>query len=137
MQELQLDHTLFFNQLEKLSSGADLKELFGATSYTLLNEEKLNKLQNFIRTYESRINSNTISKEESLVMMKTANPKFILRNYLLYECIEEIGNGKTEMLDKLTLALKNPYEEMFPEFSGKRPAGYDDTAGCSTLSCSS
>ncbi|MGG7470285.1 protein adenylyltransferase SelO [Chryseobacterium arthrosphaerae] len=137
MQELQLDHTLFFNQLEKLSSGADLKALFGATSYTLLNEEKLNKLQNFIRTYESRINSNTISKEESLAMMKTANPKFILRNYLLYECIEEIGNGKTEMLDKLTLALKNPYEEMFPEFSGKRPAGYDDTAGCSTLSCSS
>ncbi|MGG7439595.1 protein adenylyltransferase SelO [Chryseobacterium arthrosphaerae] len=137
MQELQLDHTLFFNQLEKLSSGADLKALFGATSYTLLNEEKLNKLQNFIRTYESRINSNTISKEESLAMMKTANPKFILRNYLLYECIEEIGNGKTEMLDKLTIALKNPYEELFPEFSGKRPAGYDDTAGCSTLSCSS
>lgn len=137
MQELQLDHTLFFNQLEKLNSGADLKALFGATSYTLLNEEKLNKLQNFIRTYESRISSNTISKEESLAMMKTANPKFILRNYLLYECIEEIGNGKTEMLDKLTLALKNPYEEMFPEFSGKRPAGYDDAAGCSTLSCSS
>ncbi|WP_312297222.1 protein adenylyltransferase SelO family protein [Chryseobacterium sp.] len=137
MQELQLDHTLFFNQLEKLSPNADLKELFGVTSYTLLNEEKLNKLKNFVGTYESRISSNTISKEESVAMMKKANPKFILRNYLLYECIEEIGNGKTEMLDKLTIALKNPYEELFPEFSGKRPSGYDDTAGCSTLSCSS
>jgi hypothetical protein len=39
MQELQLDHTLFFNQLEKLDSDNDPKELFGATSYTLLNEE--------------------------------------------------------------------------------------------------
>lgn len=137
MQELQLDHTLFFNQLEKLRPGNDLKELFGITSYTLLNEEKLRKLKNFIGHYESRIDSNTISKEESLAIMRKANPKFILRNYLLYECIEEISNGKREMLNKLTKALENPYEELFPEFSAKRPPGYDDIAGCSTLSCSS
>jgi hypothetical protein len=46
-------------------------------------------------------------------------------------------NGKREMLNKLTKALENPYEEVFPEFSAKRPTGYDDIAGCSTLSCSS
>ncbi len=137
MQELQLDHTLFFNQLEKLGPDNDPKELFGSTSYTLLNEEKLRKMKSFITQYESRINSNTISKEDSLAMMKKANPKFILRNYLLYECIEEISNGKREMLNKLTKALENPYEEVFPEFSAKRPTGYDDIAGCSTLSCSS
>lgn len=137
MQELQLDHTLFFNQLEKLGPDNDPKELFGPTSYTLLNEEKLRKLKSFIAQYESRIDSNTISKEESLAMMKKANPKFILRNYLLYECIEEISNGKREMLNKLTKALENPYEEVFPEFSAKRPTSYDDIAGCSTLSCSS
>lgn len=137
MQELQLDHNLFFNQLEKLGPDNDLKELFGITSYTLLNEEKLRKLKNFIGHYESRIDSNTISKEESLAMMRKANPKFILRNYLLYECIEEISNGKREMLNKLTKALENPYEELFPEFSAKRPPGYNDIAGCSTLSCSS
>lgn len=137
MQELQLDHTLFFNQLEKLGPDNDPKELFGATSYTLLNEDKLRKLKSFISQYESRINSNTISKKDSLAMMRKANPKFILRNYLLYECIEEISNGKREMLNKLTKALENPYEEVFPEFSAKRPTGYDDIAGCSTLSCSS
>jgi uncharacterized protein YdiU (UPF0061 family) len=70
-------------------------------------------------------------------MMKKTNPKFILRNYLLYECIEEINNGKKEMLEKLTKALEFPYQELYPEFSVKRPSGYDDTAGCSTLSCSS
>jgi uncharacterized protein YdiU (UPF0061 family) len=63
-------------------------------------------------------------------MMKKANPKFILRNYLLYECIEEINNGKREMLNKLTKALENPYEEVFAEFSAKRPTGYDDIAEC-------
>ncbi|REC64304.1 YdiU family protein [Chryseobacterium pennae] len=137
MQELELDHTLFFNQLEKLSSETDLKAAFSDISYSVLNEEKLGKLKNFIESYKSRLNSNTISREESLQMMAKSNPKFILRNYLLYECIEEINHGKTEMLNKLTQALETPYEELFPEFSAKRPPEYDDTAGCSTLSCSS
>lgn len=137
MQELELDHTLFFNQLEKLTADIDLKEHFSTISYSFLNEEKLGKLKNFIKSYEARLSSNTTSREESLQIMAKSNPKFILRNYLLYECIEEISNGQTEMLNKLTKALKTPYEEVFSEFSTKRPSGYDDTAGCSTLSCSS
>lgn len=137
MQELEFDHTLFFNQLEKVVAEVDLKEHFSNISYSFLNEEKLGKLKSFIEQYEARLHSNTISKEESLQIMAKSNPKFILRNYLLYECIEEINNGQTDMLSKLTKALENPYEEMFPEFSIKRPSGYDDTAGCSTLSCSS
>ncbi len=137
MQDLGLDYTLFFNQLEKIAPDTDLKEHFSPVSYTLLDEIKLSRLQDFIELYQSRIHSNTISKEESLALMQTTNPKFILRNYLLYECIEEISNGKMEMLTKLTQALENPYQELFPEFSVKRPSNYDDTAGCSTLSCSS
>ncbi|WP_160137202.1 protein adenylyltransferase SelO [Chryseobacterium sp. c4a] len=137
MQELEFDHTLFFSQLENLTADTNLKEYFSIASYSFLNEEKVSKLKNFIEKYQSRLNSNSISREDSLQMMAKSNPKFILRNYLLYECIEEINNGKTEMLDKLTQALENPYTELYPEFSTKRPSGYDDTAGCSTLSCSS
>ena len=40
-------------------------------------------------------------------------------------------------LCKLLKALENPYEEFFPEFSVKRPDGFDGVAGCSMLSCSS
>lgn len=97
----------------------------------------LEKLSHFITTYEARLKLNSISKKDSVGMMKRTNPKFILRNYLLYKCIEEISNGKKEMLEKLTEALENPYQEIYPELSVKRPSGYDDTAGCSTLSCSS
>ncbi|MGE8434669.1 protein adenylyltransferase SelO [Chryseobacterium joostei] len=137
MQELELDYTLFFNQLEKITADLDLKEHFSKVSYTFLNEEKLEKLKNFIENYESRLKLNSISREDSQKLMEKSNPKFTLRNYLLYECIEEISSGNTEMLQKLTKALENPYEEIFPEFSTKRPSGYDDTTGCSTLSCSS
>ncbi|KPE51701.1 protein adenylyltransferase SelO [Chryseobacterium indologenes] len=137
MQELHLDYTLFFNQLEKLSPNPDIRLLFENVSYTPWTEENFRKLENFMKQYQIRISSNTISTEESLTLMRQSNPKFTLRNYLLYECIEEITHGKTEMLNKLTKALENPYEEIYPELSVKRPSAYDDTTGCSTLSCSS
>lgn len=137
MQELQLDYTLFFNLLEKTDSTIDLKTDFQKISYTILDEVRLKKLENFLQTYKVRLGKNGISKSEYLDLMKKTNPKFLLRNYLLFECIEEINDGKTEMLTKLTKALENPYEEIFPEFSVKRPSNYDDISGCSTLSCSS
>lgn len=137
MQELQLDYTLFFNQLEKLNPESDMKSLFENVSYVVLSDQRVRKLEDFAKKYEERLSSNTISREESLSLMKKANPKFTLRNYLLYECIEEINNGSTEMLEKLTKALENPYQESYPEYAVKRPAAYDDTTGCSTLSCSS
>lgn len=137
MQELQLDYTLFFNQLEKLNPESDIKSLFENVSYVVLTDQRVKKLEDFAKKYQDRISSNTISEEKSLSLMQHSNPKFTLRNYLLYECIEEINSGKTEMLKKLTRALENPYEELYPEFSAKRPSAYDDTTGCSTLSCSS
>lgn len=137
MQELQLDYTLFFNQLEKFDSQKDMKSQFENVSYTFLNDEKILKLENFMASYQSRLERNIISKEQSSDVMKKTNPKFILRNYLLYQCIEEINEGNTNMLNKLNKALENPYEELYPEFSVKRPSKYDNTSGCSTLSCSS
>jgi uncharacterized protein YdiU (UPF0061 family) len=137
MQDLQFDYTLFFNQLERFDSEKDLKSQFENVSYTFLDDEKLLKLENFMAAYHARSEKNIISKEKSLEIMKSTNPKFILRNYLLYQCIEEVNEGGTAMLDKLTHALENPYEEIYPEFSVKRPSKYDNTSGCSTLSCSS
>ncbi|MBB4806771.1 uncharacterized protein YdiU (UPF0061 family) [Chryseobacterium defluvii] len=137
MQELRLDYTLFFKQLEKTDIDSDLRFLFENVSYTQLDDESVNKLKDFIGKYNARLSVNSISKEESIELMKKSNPAFILRNYLLFECIEEIENGKTEMLDKLIMALKDPYQEIYPEFSGKRPSGYDGISGCSMLSCSS
>lgn len=137
MQELQFDHTLFFNQLEKLDGESDLKALFVQVSYTNLNNEMLRKLESFIQKYNERLSKNNITKEESLNLMQKTNPKFILRNYLLYQCIEELNEDKTDLLEKLSHALENPYQEIYSEFSLKRPSSYDDISGCSTLSCSS
>lgn len=137
MQEFQLDYTLFFNVLERIEEGCDLKTEFENISYISLDDKAFSKIKNFINQYELRLEKNDISKDKSQELMQKNNPKFTLRNYLLYECIEEIENGKTILLEKIITALENPYEEKFPEFSVKRPSKYNDVSGCSMLSCSS
>jgi uncharacterized protein YdiU (UPF0061 family) len=137
MQDLKIDYTLFFNQLETYSENSDFKVHFKDVFYSRMTETQLEQLKEFLVLYQNRLTKNTISKTDSLKLMKANNPKFILRNYLLFECINELNDGKKELLNKLTIALENPYEEICPEFSVKRPIEYDGQTGCSTLSCSS
>ena len=136
MQDFKIDHTLFFNKLETISTTSDAT-FFRDVFYEDLQEDSINKFNNFLHIYKKRLEGNTISKEDSRDLMAKNNPKFILRNYLLYECILEINDGKNDLLLKLLEALENPYQEIYPEFSAKRPAKYEHVVGCSSLSCSS
>ncbi|KQT22346.1 hypothetical protein ASG31_03175 [Chryseobacterium sp. Leaf404] len=137
MQELSLDYTLFFNHIESYSSQKINTDQFQKISYGSNNEENIEEFNVFLSEYKERLSKNSFSAEESKKLMKESNPKFILRNYLLYQCIEELEEGKRDLLEKLVTALENPYEEKFPEFSVKRPDGFEGVAGCSMLSCSS
>ena len=137
MQDLKIDYTLFFKQLETYSENTDFKVHFKEVFYSKTTDEQFENLKKFLNLYQDRLAKNTISKEDSLNLMKATNPKFILRNYLLFECINELNDGKKDLLNKLLVALENPYEEIYPEFSVKRPTEYDGQTGCSTLSCSS
>ena len=136
-EDLKIDYTLFFNRLETIEKETDLKEHFKNVFYKTISEEEFSKFENFISEYKIRLGKNKILPSESLALMQKSNPKFILRNYLLFQAIEELNEGKKDLFEKLQLALKNPYEELFPEFSAKRPPIYDGQSGCSTLSCSS
>ena len=136
MQDLKIDYTLFFNQLEMVSESSDFS-FFIETFYQDLNEEAEISFNNFLNVYSRRLQKNKILREASQQLMAKNNPKFILRNYLLFECIAELNDGKTELLEKLQIALKQPYIKIYPEFSIKRPAKYEGVVGCSSLSCSS
>lgn len=137
MEDLKIDYTLFFNKLENTDENSDLKHLFAEVFYEHVSEENFLKFENFIKMYLERLDKNTISRAESLALMQKSNPKFILRNYILFECINEVKEGKKDLLNKILTALENPYKELFPEFSKKRPSMYNGQSGCSTLSCSS
>ena len=137
MEEISIDYTLFFSQLESLEEGSDIIEHFKNSFYQNLNKDQETLVIEFVENYRQRLSYNQISKEDSRKIMQKTNPKFVLRNYLLYDCIAEMEEGKTELFDKLWNALQNPYEEIYPEFSVKRPEKYEGVVGCSSLSCSS
>ena len=137
MEEISTDYTLFFNQLETLEEGTNIIEHFRKSFYQNLDKEQETLIIKFVENYKQRLSNNQISREESRKLMQKANPKFVLRNYLLYDCIAEMEEGKTEMFDKLWNALQKPYEEIYPEFSVKRPEKYEGVVGCSSLACSS
>lgn len=137
MEDLKIDHTLFFTRLESAADTSDLRKHFEDVFYHFVSDEQFATFEKFMRNYFERLQKNTIASEESLALMRKTNPKFILRNYILFECINEVNDGKKDLLNKIILALENPYEELFPEFSKKRPSMYNGQNGCSTLSCSS
>lgn len=137
MEEINTDYTLFFSQLESIEESTNIIKHFKNCFYQNPTKEQETLIIEFIENYKQRLEYNKISREESIKLMQKTNPKFVLRNYLLYECIAEMEEGKTILFDKLWTALQNPYEEIYPEFSLKRPEKYDDVVGCSSLSCSS
>ena len=136
MQDLNLDYTLFFQNLEKPVLDIKVGD-FSNSFYRKLSESELSRLSNFIEKYQARKLRNKISELESLELMSKTNPKFILRNYLLFEAIQDAEQDNYERFFELKEALENPYENRFPQFNQKRPSKYDNQTGCSQLSCSS
>ena len=141
LRSVQPDMTLFYRLLMELPDQNDNKEEvlvhFADSFYEDLNTEQAIALQEWIQAYRIRLQKNSIRREESYAKMQRANPRFILRNYLLHQAIEDLQQGNNGLFRKLEKALKDPYEDSFPELWGKRPAWANQKAGCSMLSCSS
>ncbi len=132
------DMTLFYQLLIDLpvdpGTAADVKQFFQQCFYTEPDEAAL---YTSIIAYSKRIETNTCSKERSADIMRTANPRFVLRNYLLHEAIEKLEKGDDSLLKKLEEYIKQPYSKTADEYFIKRPDWAAQKAGCSMLSCSS
>ena len=72
-------------------------------------------------------------------LMERTNPAFILRNYLVQEALDQLGQGSAVKLRALELALRTPYElnAATRPFFKRRPEWARTRPGCATLSCSS
>ncbi|MFD2512290.1 YdiU family protein [Pontibacter locisalis] len=138
---VQPDMTMFFQLLInlplQLGSADDVTKYFEKSFYHELTEEESTALFVLIRAYLNRLNTNTIKRSASQEMMQAANPRFVLRNYLLHQAIEELEQGKDQLFLKLQEAIKAPYSDKFDEFFQTRPEWANKKAGCSMLSCSS
>jgi uncharacterized protein YdiU (UPF0061 family) len=141
LSSLKPDMTIFYQLLMDLAlewqSEEQIIEYFQDSFYTKPNPAQIENFINLIKAYAQRINLNTCTREDSIKKMQEANPRFILRNYLLHQAIEELENGEQQLFLKLQQAMKEPYASKGDEFLVKRPDWARQKTGCSMLSCSS
>jgi uncharacterized protein YdiU (UPF0061 family) len=150
LQVLQLaetDMTLFFRNLAALpgtpadqddptllaplaEAWYDPAALTGATRARLLR---------WLDDYRARVRQQGRDDGQRRAGMDAVNPKYVLRNYLAHQAIEQAEQGDNGRLLELLALLRRPYDEQpgCERFALKRPEWARHRAGCSMLSCSS
>ncbi len=142
LEAIQPDMIIFYQLLIDLPAaglvkGKDLLNFFKCSLYRDPEPKDITRLHTLLTSYQTRLRANTCTREDSLERMRKANPRFILRNYLLHMAIEELQRGENKLFLKLQHALKDPYSINHDEFFEPRPVWATGQAGCSMLSCSS
>ncbi|WP_018478714.1 protein adenylyltransferase SelO [Pontibacter roseus] len=138
---VQPDMTIFFQLLIDLPLSVESAEQaeahFREALYEELTADQRESLYTFATDYLTRLNTNTIRRQDSQRRMCKTSPRFVLRNYLLHQAIEELEKGENTLFLKLQEAIKEPYSDKYDEFFQTRPGWATQKAGCSMLSCSS
>ena len=146
--EAEVDMTIFFRQLSQRvpallakpdQSPALFAELLAAATYVPLPNPAHAPLLQWLPRYLARLRQEKALPESIREGMLTANPKFVLRNYLAQNAIEAAEKGDLSYLNRLFQVLKTPFAEQpeHEDLAAKRPDWAWDMPGCATLSCSS
>ncbi|WP_316841694.1 protein adenylyltransferase SelO [Pedobacter gandavensis] len=139
--EIQPDMTIFYQLMaelpEDLTDTIGINAHFEPSFYYSLTAPQQELLHKNIIVYQERMAKNNSSRSISNAEMKRNNPRFILRNYLLYEAIQELEKGDDQLFKKLQKALQTPYSDEHDEFFVLRPQWANEQPGSATLSCSS
>jgi uncharacterized protein YdiU (UPF0061 family) len=145
--ESQVDMTLFFRRLshavpalfaDSEKQEAQFRAVLEAASYGVSPEgEQL--LMQWLQKYAQRLQQEPAEPEAIRESMLSANPKYVLRNYLAQQAIEAAATGDLSVLNRLMEVLKTPFAEQpeHDDLAAKRPDWARTKPGCATLSCSS
>ncbi|MGB0360719.1 MAG: protein adenylyltransferase SelO [Endozoicomonas sp.] len=102
------DYTLFFRTLCDFPSDEAKQKLSHLTEHPSLIP--------WLDAYSLRLTKEKIDALTRQQRMKSVNPKFILRNYLAQQAIEQAEKGNYQEIENLMHVLSNPFEE-HPNFA--------------------
>ena len=108
LQSEKCDYTLFFRALCSFVPEQALPDF-------LQQFKQQDALQSWLEAYTLRLTRNMQDDKARSHMMKSANPKFILRNYLAQQVIEQAEKGNHEAINELMNVLETPFDE-HPDF---------------------
>jgi uncharacterized protein YdiU (UPF0061 family) len=104
LNDLSVDYTYFFRELSHYQRGGSLK---GVMDYY----GKRTELLDWLKLYDERLKLEDSRDEERNLRMLKTNPKYVLRNYIAQEVIEDVEKGNQEKLSRWLEVLYRPYDE--------------------------
>jgi len=140
MRDCEMDMTLTFRSLIDLSPEHPdpglLRDAFYDEQKRVANAPRL---QEWLQRYAARLQQDALSPDARRERMRLANPRFVLRNYLAQQVIDQAEQGDPSGVQQLLEVMRRPYDEQpgCDAFSARRPDWARERAGCSMLSCSS
>ena len=140
LQAGEVDMTIFFRNLADVDlaepSLAPLEDAF----YDAGKRDVVGPgLLDWLRRYAQRTGTDLLDAQARKARMDAANPRYVLRNYLVQQVIDRAEAGDESGVAELLEVMRRPYDDQpgNERFAQRRPDWARDRAGCSMLSCSS
>ena len=140
MQSAEIDMTSCFRGLIDIDICAPSAEPLREAFY---DEDKRRKSEpaivDWLARYVTRLADDPQTSGQRQRQMRAANPRYVLRNYLTQQAIDQATTGDASGISELLDVMRHPYEDQpgRDAFAQKRPDWARHKAGCSMLSCSS
>ncbi|KRG42828.1 hypothetical protein ARC78_08850 [Stenotrophomonas pictorum JCM 9942] len=136
----QMDMTLAFRALAEVDPAAPaLAPLEEAFYSSQARAHVLPALEDWLRRHGQRVLAGGPPMAERRRLMQSANPRYVLRNWLAQEAIDLAEQGDLAGITELLEVMRHPYDEQpgREAYARRRPEWARERAGCSMLSCSS
>ncbi len=140
----ETDMTIFFRNLADVDLGADSPSRFDPLRDAYYRPEQLDDdvmagIDAFLDALAARVARDPLDTDERRSLMRSVNPRFVLRNYLAQLAIDAAETGDPSKIHELLDTLRRPYDDQpgREHLAGKRPEWARSRPGCSMLSCSS
>ena len=140
MAQAEVDMTLWFRALADVDAVAPtLAPLDEAFYDEAKRREHAPALQAWLARYAARLADDPLPAARRRQRMQAANPRYVLRNYLVQNAIDRAQAGDAGGIRELLDVMCRPYDDQpgCEAFARKRPDWARHKAGCSMLSCSS
>jgi len=138
MTATELDMTLFHRALaqEEPTYESMLSAWYAPETHTQGFKEQAKA---WFASYQARLAQDGREIASRIDAMHQVNPKYVFRNYLAQQAIDQATQGDYSMVNELLTLFRNPYSEQpkFDHYAVKRPDWAKSKVGCSMLSCSS
>jgi uncharacterized protein YdiU (UPF0061 family) len=140
LQSAEVDMTIFFRALADIDPGAPTLASFAEAFYDEAKREQTEPaFIDWLTRYGARLRDDALPANEHRMKMNTANPRYVMRNYLAQQVIDRAELGDEAGIAELLDVMRRPYDDQpgREAFARRRPDWARQKAGCSMLSCSS